>query len=109
MFFVDLAPYVLVFIGVVGGVIGICAGVYLAIKGEKNRGWESPNSLIARDSFSLCSSILIFLAFWKSRLDVFWTVILLALVGLPRSIYMLWNDHKYSHLIGSKSPLDLSS
>jgi hypothetical protein len=102
----DYLAYGVLILNLVGAVWGICVGIYLAYLGEKYRGWESPWSLIARDTFSLLCVALIFLAFRESTLDGFWTAILAGFVGLPGIIYVFWNDHKYARLSGTESPFD---
>ena len=92
----DYLVYVLTGLGIVGGVIGVGLGIYLATKGRRNRGWESPRSLIARDGFSVLALSLIFTAYLDARLDSFWSILSIAVVGLPSMLYVLRNDRKYA-------------
>ena len=89
---------------VLGALFGIFAGIYFAICGEKHRGWESPWSLISRDSFSVLATSLLFKALWDGRLDGFWAAVLMGLIGVPSLVYVVWNDHKYAQLTGAKGP-----
>jgi|SRR5688500_10744605 ABC-type Fe3+ transport system permease subunit len=100
----DIIIYCVLIFCILLATLGIIAGIYSAIYGVKYRGWESPWSLIARDSFSLLATSLLFKAFSDERLDGFWTSVLVGLIGVPSMLYVVWNDHKYAQLTGEKGP-----